>query len=93
MLSTLLLRLWPALIPIALYLLWRVIWLKRRNTRNGEPGERASWISGAWGWVAIASLLMLIASFLMLGLSAHRRDGVYVPPHVEGGRLIDGDIE
>lgn len=87
----LLLRLWPALIPIVFYLLW-LAFRRRRALRLGEapPGL---W-DGPWGSTIIASLLVAIISLLVLGLGKESKQGRdYQPTRLENGKLIRGGFD
>lgn len=97
MIQFLLLKFWPALVPIILYAL--LICIKRSRQPEGaviidnDAAVPARWTSGPWGWVMMASLLMLIASFVVLGLSYTQSDGDYVPPHMQDGELVGSTLE
>lgn len=87
-----LLRFWPALIPLVLYFLW-LLHRKKRAAAGGEetPPEV---LRGAFFWSLAASFVLLLASFLVLGLSQKpQREGHYVPPHYEGGKLAPAHTE
>ena len=71
------------LLPFALYgLYWRV--------SGAERGAR----SHPWTLLFIAGLLLVIASFVLWGLTdGESRDGIYVPPHVVNGEVVPGHVE
>lgn len=85
MLKLIIFRFWPVFIPVILYLLWRV--LRKRKGEEASPivDERKHWF-----WVAVASLALLIISFLIFGLTTRPNEGVYEPARVEDGKLIPG---
>lgn len=72
-------------LPFCLFASYLVI--RRRN-----PFKVESW-SGHLFWLSVAGLLFAIASFVYAGLVAERHTGSFVPPHVEGGRLVPGQFD
>lgn len=91
MLRLLLLRFWPVLIPLLLYILWLA--LRRRRARKNEE-DIPGWLDGPWMWAVAASFILLILGFLILGIWGEGADiGQYTPARVENGRIIDGSIE
>lgn len=91
MLRMLLFRLWPALIPIAFYLLW-LAYRKRRAAQGIETSPEL--LRGARFWCIVASFLFVGASFLFAGFAqSPNREGNYVPPHYENGTLIPAHNE
>ncbi len=85
----LLFSLWPAFIPILIY----VAWLAHRRRKAKKAGiELESITKGTLFWTIIASILIAIGCFLYYGLSSQENAGVrYIPPHVENGKLIPGE--
>ncbi len=78
----------PALLfatPFAVYVLFHL--LQRR-----WPFVADFWSKGVLSWLAIAGLAAAIFGMILLGL-ATRNQGVYVPAHVENGRLKPGRFE
>jgi hypothetical protein len=64
------------------------IWLVLR----GKPiMSKDSW-NGAGGWLAIAGLVIIILSFVWIGLNAERGEGAYEPAHSENGTIVPGRI-
>jgi hypothetical protein len=84
-----LLRFWPVLIPLLIYLFWltHVGW-KAKKAGNTPPHFR----DGPWYWVVLASLLIGIGCLVVLGASAEGTKGPYVPPHMKDGQLIPGQV-
>jgi hypothetical protein len=74
------------LLPFALYgIYWRL---------SGRDRADAAKRRHPWALLFIAGLLLVIASFVWWALSAGEpREGVYVPPHVEDGRIVPGRVE
>lgn len=87
----LLLKLWPALIPLALYIGW-LFYMKRRAAHGiTTPPEL---LRGMRRWCVIASVLLLVASFLIVALNQPaRRDGRYIPPAFKDGALTPAHSE
>lgn len=88
--SLLLFRLWPALLPLAIYWLWH-LQAKRRARKEGKEIPRFR--DGPLYWAIIASLATAILCFLFLGISHEKNDGIYIPPRVENGKIIPGHVE
>lgn len=84
-----LIRFWPVLIPVLLCLLW-ILHKRRKAVRAGEVMPRFS--EGPWYWVAIASIVIAVVCFMVLGLSNTPVTGTYEPAHVEGGKIIPGSV-
>ena len=74
------------LLPFALYgLYWRIA---------GREKEDAHLKSHPWTLLFISGLLLVAASLIIWGLTeGEPADGVYVPPHLENGRVVPGRIE
>ena len=92
MLRLLLLRFWPALIPLALYLIWHEL-RKRKSRRMGQ--EPARMVEGPWLWAVSAALMIAVGMMLFYGFTAERRtDVAYEPPQVnEQGDIVRGHFE
>lgn len=91
MLKTLLLKFWPALIPIALYLIWLII----RSKRKDKKGDKQSQEEKNWTWVAIVSLFLIIACFLyiLFEVSQDAGRGDYTPATFQDGQFTPGKVE
>ncbi len=75
----------PLLLPTALYLLWIM-----------SVGPRAAfdWRGLPWVWLLGAgALLVAIVLFLAAADFGSRKEGVYVPPRWQGGRIVPGHIK
>lgn len=83
------LRFWPVLIPLVVYVLW-IMRVRRRAAANGEPVPRFR--DGPWYWAVLASLGVALLCFLWIGASQEAGRGSYVPPHMENGVLMPGKI-
>jgi hypothetical protein len=84
-------RFYPVLLPLLLYLLWH--WAAvRRARKNGSPIPRFR--DGPIFTLLMASLGMAALCFLALGFSAaeNHNKGSYIPPHIEDGKVIEGQV-
>jgi hypothetical protein len=72
------------LLPFALY----AAYLRFRPANESEPA-----LTYPWMVLIIAGLSLVAASFVFWGVfeNANQR-GVYVPPHLEDGRLVPGRV-
>lgn len=86
----LLFRLWPALIPLLMYYIWHVS-VCRKAEKNGQP--KPKFRDGPWYWAVLASLAVGAACLLFLGASIEPQTGTYVPPHMENGVLVPGQVK
>lgn len=78
----------PALLfatPFAAYVLFHIL-------RRRWPFVAEFWSKGIVSWLAIGGLAAAIFGMVLLGLST-RNQGVYVPAHMENGRLAPGRFE
>lgn len=73
------------LLPFGLFAILLV--LQRRHVLDIEAWSKAGI------WLAIGGLLLVIASFLLVGFFNEGSTGRYVPPHMEGGRAVPGHFE
>ncbi len=83
-------RFWPALLPLLLYVLWYlVVRHKAVMAQKDIPHFR----SGPVYWMIIATLLIAAACFVTLALTQSQVRGVYIPPHMEHGVLVPGEVK
>lgn len=85
MLKLLITRFWPVLLPLALYLAW-LAYARRKAGKKGE--DKPGFFEGPWLWPTMASLVLFICAFLWLGLTQEPVDGLYVPAHMQDGKLV-----
>ena len=72
------------LLPFALYL----VYLRLR-----QEDEETSSRQHPWTALFISGLVLVAASFVFWGLFENRNQrGVYIPPHLEDGRLVPGRV-
>jgi heme/copper-type cytochrome/quinol oxidase subunit 3 len=73
------------LLPFALYgAYWR---LSKRTENEPQPAH-------PWSILFVSGLVLVAASFVIWGITeGSGRQGVYVPPHVENGRVVPGHVE
>lgn len=72
------------LLPFVLFAAFLV--MRQRN-----PMLAAAW-DGTVPWLVLAGLACTIAAFLISTLLVQPSTGVYVPPHMENGRLVPGQF-
>lgn len=91
MIRFLLLRLWPALIPLILYALWYVY--KRHHAK--KTGETIHLTDGPWMVTLFSALVLAALSFIILGMSRtlHDEPLYYHPAQVIDGKIVDGRID
>ena len=78
----------PLLLPFVLYYLWMFI-ERRRKAAGGWEARDTPWL-----WLAMTGLVLLIVSLLATGLLVGEEPGgTYVPPHVEGGKVVPGRVD
>nr|WP_279306595.1 DUF6111 family protein [Microvirga solisilvae] len=73
------------LLPFVLFGLYLVA--RRRNALVWS-----SWSDQSL-WLAIAGVVMVIASLLVTGLVTERHKGAFVPTHMENGRVVPGQFQ
>jgi hypothetical protein len=73
------------LAPFALYAAFLIF-------RARHPLIAASWSRGAVSWLTLAGLGLAIAGLLYLGFFGPEQ-GVYIPAHMENGRLAPGRFQ
>ncbi|HEV8680480.1 MAG TPA: DUF6111 family protein [Stellaceae bacterium] len=82
----------PLILPTALYLLW--LRIARWARREPPPAEDIGWAALPWVWLAGGGALLLAVVLVVVTVNfGTSTSGVYVPPHLENGRIIPGHIE
>lgn len=77
MLRLIFVELWPAFIPLALYLLWQ---LRRRHAARKQGLARPHLLDGPWVWALMLSLAGAIIGFFILGMSNPHNSGTHYQP-------------
>ena len=91
MLRFLITKAWPALIPLAIYVLWMAL---RRRKAKKQADDIPSWIDGPWAWAVGASLLLLIGGLIWVGVNApSNKDVSYQPKTLIDGQLVDETLQ
>jgi len=85
----LLIKIWPALIPIVICAVWYFFIHKRKK------GDRLrEWEVRLWTWVAISSVVIAIITMLFFALTVEsNKDMEYFPSRLEDGKLVKGHME
>jgi len=87
MLRTVLWNLFLLALPFLLYAAY-VALARRERVRAGE-----AWDQAPLSWLFIAGVVLVIASFLVLGLvTEDPGEGRYVPARYEDGRIVPGEV-
>jgi hypothetical protein len=72
------------LIPFAVYAVFLIA------SRNGVT-LKSSWPVRVVGWLAVAALLLVVLSLVLLAqFSGAPPSSTYIPAHLENGRLVPG---
>ncbi|MBY0407592.1 MAG: hypothetical protein K2Q01_07860 [Rickettsiales bacterium] len=82
-------RFWPVLLPLVVYVLWLKL-AGRREEKAGRPRPRFS--EGPLYWLLFSMLGVAVLCFLFLGATMEGQKGEYVPPHVENGVMVPGEV-
>lgn len=72
--------------PFVAYVLWLVL-------RRKYPFAVEHWTQGSLALLSLAGLFLSLAFILFLGLNVERKQGAYVPAHMENGKLVPGRME
>jgi hypothetical protein len=83
----------PFVLPFLAYAMWLAV--ERRRAEKLGRGEAPSWSDAPVVWLGAAGLgLATIATLgLLLLQDGDKRSGIYVPPHLENGRIVPGQLE
>lgn len=85
----LLIKFWPVAVPLVLYLIW-LVWAKQRARKQGNVVPK--FLDGPWWWTVVATIIIGIIMFIILGLSEGHMQGTYEPAHMENGVLVPGKV-
>ena len=90
MLRLMILRAWPALIPILIYLLW--LYTRRRKAKKADEPLPAL-LDGPWLYTLMGSVALLAISLIATGLMYDHNEGTgYQPKRFEDGKLIEEEL-
>ncbi|GEM_PF-1863763 len=90
MIRFLLTKFWPALIPIALYLMWFAY--KRYQLRHSDEVVRLA--DGPWMITLLSAMFLAAAGFIWLGLAGDKTGpATYVPAQVIDGKVVQGEVK
>ncbi len=81
----------PLIAPTLLYVLYVTV-VEGRRVRAAEAGERPPWwVALPWPWLVAAGVTLLAVTLGTVALTSGFKPGaVYVPAHLENGRLTPG---
>ena len=72
-------------VPFAIYVLWLAV-------RLINPFAVERWTRRVILPLALTGLVLAVGSLLIIGLTAPRYEGGYVPAHIEHGRIVPGQM-
>ncbi|MBL29541.1 MAG: hypothetical protein CMM50_18580 [Rhodospirillaceae bacterium] len=91
MLKLLLTKIFPLLLPIAIYLLWLRA-ARRRAASSGTANPR--WQDAPWTLMVASGLLVLVIGMVSLALfTGEEPGGTYVLPQFKDGVVVPGHVE
>jgi hypothetical protein len=74
----------PLVLPTALYALWLV------SLGRTEPATE--WRALPWVWLAGAGAVLMVIVFVTVVQLGGSREGSYIPPHVQNGVIVPGQV-
>ena len=77
----------PLLLPVVVYAIGSY-WTSKRQGQGRLPG----WEEGQWFWVIMLGAVLAAISIGYLTYTGGRPGDVYVPPHVEDGKIVPGKL-
>jgi hypothetical protein len=77
----------PLLLPTLLYLLWV------GALRPTQPSGAVRSAGMPWLWLGGAGMLLVAIVIFLIVASEGSQQGVYVPPHLQGDRIVPGHFE
>lgn len=78
----------PLLLPTVIY----VIWLSA--ARSSGANGAVAWRKLPWVWLALSGVgFAAVVLFVVTVGFGTTTPGVYVPPHIENGRIVPGHVE
>lgn len=86
-----LLRFWPVLVPLIAYIAWMMS-VRNKARKAGDPLPRF-FKDGPWFWTLVCSLSIAIVIFIFFGLNIEGGKGEYIPPHMENGKIVPGQVQ
>lgn len=85
-----LLRFWPILLPIIIYLVW--LFIARNKAKKAGEEVLPGLTDGPWVWAVAATFVLAAGFFIFMGLSSTPTDSSYSPARMENGKLVPGKI-
>ena len=82
----------PLLLPLAIYVGW-LIYARKRARALGTTKPRTI-IDAPWPIMLLTGLSVMIFGMVALGLfTGEKPGGIYVPPHMENGEIVPGQVK
>lgn len=83
-----LIKFWPAFVPIVLYMLWFLFFRKKKDTEKVP-----AWEAKLWVWTLATALVIAILCIVVMAFSVEQNtDSDYVPAYMEDGELVPGKL-
>jgi hypothetical protein len=90
MIRLILFRFWPALLPLVIYFFWHRASVRRAKKEN-KPAPHFR--DGPVYWTVLASLLIAVLCFVVMGVELEPQKGDYIPPVVKDGAIVPGHVQ
>jgi hypothetical protein len=74
----------PLLAPTAIYLVWLFA--------IGRAEDAAALKRLPWTWLIVAGVVAVTVALLVVGIDAGGGNGQYIPPHIQGGSVVPGQV-
>lgn len=86
----LLIKIWPAFIPIALFMLWYL--LACRKHKKGKRETKPTVKEGPWLLTILSSIAIAIICIIFSGLNQESIKGNYTPAYIQDGKIVEGSV-
>ena len=84
----------PVLTEFALFITPFVVYAVFLWATKAGVLDQAQWTLGRIAWLLIASLVLMIGSFIVLAhWGGHPPGSTYIPAHMEDGKLVPGQTK
>ena len=92
--SAAVLRIILLLLPLVLYLMWRRHVRKRTEAHAEGDEDTLDQLQTQFMWIVIGLVALFAAVAVSLAFTSGSEPGkVYVPPHMEDGKLVPGEFK
>ena len=74
--------------------LFRVARYENRRIAQGGEGTTRRWEEGPWAWLIGGGVVIAVLGAIgVAALGGRGKEGIYVPPRLEDGRIVPGHLE